>query len=132
MEWYVLDDDDELVYYSADRPYYLCVVLFVDQVTKILTDEGLNSCSATSVDAVIKMLSPEEEVDSSGIEISGPVIAGAVAIVGAALFSLLSFMPPSQPPSRPAAVEQVAPAKKAPKTSKTNFSLLNEYMNDNK
>lgn len=104
------------------------------KVIELLTDEGMEDCSATSAANLVKLLTPES-VESEATEIDGKLI-GATA--GAVLFAIVASQamggsaPTTNTPapsltSRPAPQTRVEPAKRAP-ASETNFSLLNQYM----
>jgi hypothetical protein len=103
-------------------------------VTHMLKDEGMDECSATSADNLIKLLSPDGETDDAGLEVDGKVLGTGVA--GVALLFVLSSLfgggggsgsttpaPTRQQPQ----VQRTQPAKQIKSQEKSQFSLLNEY-----
>lgn len=101
-------------------------------VQTLLTDEGMDDCSATSAANVIKVLSPEVATSDSAIEIDGKVILGVAGGIVALLAVLIGgggddSAPSSTPKSTKPASSVVVPQKGRP-SSDSNFSLLNEYM----
>jgi glutaredoxin/glutathione-dependent peroxiredoxin len=100
-------------------------------VQTLLTDEGMDDCSATSAANVIKVLSPESVTSDSAIEIDGKVILGVAGGVVALLAVLIGgggggSTPSPTPKSNKSAASVVIPQKARP--SDSSFSLLNEYM----
>lgn len=101
-------------------------------VQTLLTDEGMDDCSATSAANVIKVLSPESVTSDSAIEIDGKVILGVAGGIVALLAVLISgggggSAPSTNPKSTKATPSLVVP-QKTRSSSDSNFSLLNEYM----
>jgi glutaredoxin/glutathione-dependent peroxiredoxin len=101
-------------------------------VQTLLTDEGMDDCSATSAANVIKVLSPESVTSDSAIEIDGKVILGVAGGIVALLAVLISGggggSAPSPAPKPIKATPNVVVPQKVRPSSDSNFSLLNEYM----
>jgi peroxiredoxin len=101
-------------------------------VQTLLTDEGMDDCSATSAANVIKVLSPNAVPSDSAIEIDGKIILGVAGVILALLAVLVGGNGGGSAPSTPLKSTKVAPGRvvpqKARSSSDSNFSLLNEYM----
>jgi peroxiredoxin len=98
-------------------------------VTHLLTDEGMDDCSKTTAESLLKAIAPEPAVEDS-MKMDGGVIAGVAAVGLALIVGLSSFSGDGGPVSSPvpAATPKVqsTPSKSKPATKA--FSLLDEYM----
>lgn len=107
------------------------------KVVDLFLDQGMEDCSATSAENVIKLLTPEV-VAPEATEVDGKVIVGGVLVaVGALVLALLASQPSvdgaaTTTPSRPRAAPQVRvepPTKSSSsRQSESQFQLLNQYM----
>ena len=102
-------------------------------VTELLTDEGLDSCDATSAERVLEMITPVVEHTES--EEMNPVVLGGIAAVVAlgVVLQALTGGGPSPPPASnappPPAVIKTQPIKSAPSpVSEESFSMLRNYL----
>ena len=101
-------------------------------VQTLLTDEGMDDCSATSAANVIQVLSPDAGAADSAIEIDGKVILGVAGGILALLAVAIGggggdSAPRPTPKAAQTQPSRVVPQKARP-SSDSNFSLLNEYM----
>jgi hypothetical protein len=105
-------------------------------ITTLLTDEGMDDCSKTSADSLLRVLAPDSFLaESDDAPMSNTVVGGAVAVLAVvvALSSVLggggSSTTVSPPPRSSTPVERTEPTKTPSKNSgKTSFNLLNEYL----
>jgi uncharacterized membrane protein len=104
-------------------------------VSALLTDEGMDDCKATSVENVIKLLTPEPVPGSSdgAIEIDGKIIVGVIGAIIVGVFA--SMMGGNDTPTQTSSVQTSKPATLIQKSrvtpkqgSDTTFSLIDEYL----
>lgn len=110
-------------------------VLLLDEgvVEKVLVDEGMEDCSATSAEAVLQLLNPDvvEEQEGAGAQM-GVLASVAAAVVFFATNTGGGFMPALDPiPTNEAQVRQEKQAPAPPfqkaSTKSSGFSLLDEF-----
>lgn len=123
---------DDMGFGVGVRSKRFALVLEDGKVDSVAFDEGMDDCSATSAETMLKVLSPnvvaEEEGSGASLGVLACVAAAAVFAVTQSGGGGLSFMPAPSPAPTAANVETVvnAPSAKA-KTKSPGFSLLDEY-----
>jgi glutaredoxin/glutathione-dependent peroxiredoxin len=104
-------------------------------VTTLLTDDGMDDCKVTSVENVIKLLTPEPVPGSSdgAIEIDGKLIAGVIVAITIAVFA--SMMGGNDAPTKTGPAQSPTQSNVMPKSrgatntaSDSNFPLIDEYL----
>jgi peroxiredoxin len=121
---------DDMGFGVGTRSKRFAMVTEDGKVVTLVTDEGLDDCSATSAANLLQILTPESALEEAGTGVDMKVI-GAAGVALLALFASQMGGPapaPSSRPSAPAPQSRVQPAKKGAPTSESSFSLLNNYM----
>jgi hypothetical protein len=109
--------------------------LVVDKgvVSSVLTDDGMDTCQATSATNVLSMLKSQQQVGSAdGSEDESSVVAMGIGLLAVAAAALAFMGGDTSAPtsSTPTAMEKTVKQSKAqqiPSKSKFRMSLLDEY-----
>lgn len=120
---------DDMGFGVGVRSKRFVVVVQDGKVENVVVDEGMNDCSVTSAEEILKLVTPPEAViedSSTGIGFNG-VVGIVVAAAAALLFATTNIMSSSDTPSpRASRVERVDPSPGFQRSS-TKFSLLEEF-----
>jgi peroxiredoxin len=121
---------DDMGFGVGVRSKRFAMVLDTGVVTHLLTDEGMDECSATAAANLLSVLTPPPD-EVEGEEMGEMVLVGGAVAVGAALLLALSSLdgsptpPPTQQNTPKERVQNVQPKKRA--SESTRFSLLDQY-----
>jgi glutaredoxin/glutathione-dependent peroxiredoxin len=91
---------DDMGFGVGVRSKRFVLVLQDGKVENIVVDEGLNDCSVTSAEAILKLLTPPAVVQEDSSEGAAfTVLAGVAVAVAAAVFASGNIMPSRDTPS---------------------------------